>query len=151
MPGTLTVSPLAPAESPATGSLLAVERLHPWERVLALYVSDLPTDFAGGVGESADVLIGWVRHGAARLGYRHLREGGRRAAHLAALRRAGSASGSQRAAYHRMFPDSARLRLVEDLSSSLVAVLPEPSSGWVGDADHSVYVAFGDDMDEVAV
>ncbi|WP_432051536.1 hypothetical protein [Streptomyces xiamenensis] len=123
----------------------------PWERALALYVSDLPTGFVGGVGESADALIGWVRQGAARLGYRHLHEEGRRAAHFAALRRAGVASRSQRAAHRRMFPNSARLRMIEGLSLSLTAVLPEPTSGEVGDADYSIYVAYGADMDEVGV
>ncbi|MFH9560681.1 hypothetical protein ACIQJ8_04695 [Streptomyces globisporus] len=122
------------------------------ERSVALYASDMPTDFSWSRGVTPQV-IAWVMQGVDRLGFDDVYRSGIEVQHYRVLRLTAQVPAETRRWLRGRFPDRVRLGCVERANAMLTFRLGdhEPVSGYVGDDTFRVYRAYGDDVDEVGV
>ncbi|MGW4021045.1 hypothetical protein [Streptomyces sp. NPDC005009] len=115
MPATLVAEHLVPLTSVVT-----VEELSNSERVIALYVSDMPTRYRFRRGDM-DRVIAWTIQGAMRLGLEELYRSAAYAYGYRLLSGANWLTPEQEKAHARRFPSAARLDRAEDLGALLTS------------------------------
>lgn len=114
MPGTLVAEQVAPVA--AALPAVSVEDLSNGERMVALYASDMPSNYRGRRGDSAQVNA-WVLQGAMRLGLDELYRSAAYAYGYRLLWLANCTTPDQDAAHTRRFPSAKRLDRAEGLAA----------------------------------